>query len=134
MSDPRLIAEAERWMRFAVEDLDQARTLARGGSPRQVCFSAQQAAEKALKAVLVFNGLPVPRTHDLDLVARLIPPGWSCAAVSADLTWLSRWATFTRYPGDWPEGMPGDATKAVAEASQVLSAVLEDLAGHTPLP
>lgn len=34
-----------------------------------ICFHSQQAAEKYLKAVLVFHTQPVPRTHDLDLDA-----------------------------------------------------------------
>ena len=31
-----------------------------------ICFHSQQAAEKYLKAVLVFHAQPVPRTHDLE--------------------------------------------------------------------
>ena len=36
-----------------------------------VCFHAQQAAEKYLKAYLVFRGDIPPRTHDLGLRLRL---------------------------------------------------------------
>jgi HEPN domain-containing protein len=47
--------EAERWLTYARSDLNAGRILL--GTPehysRQVCFLAQQAAEKALKALLV---------------------------------------------------------------------------------
>ena len=39
-----------------------------------ICFHAQQAAEKFLKAFLVFHGLPPLRTHDLvALLAACVP-------------------------------------------------------------
>lgn len=69
--------EAARWLRYAQEDLltaqvvDQNPSLAR----REVCWLAQQAADKALKAALVFSGVDFPRTHDLDLLCERLPEG-----------------------------------------------------------
>lgn len=34
------------------------------------CFNAQQAIEKALKALLAISGQPIPRTHALDELQR----------------------------------------------------------------
>ena len=64
--------ESKRWMAYAKSDLDAARTLLISGEffPRQICFMAQQAGEKALKAILVFLEIPFPHTHD-----HLRPPG-----------------------------------------------------------
>jgi len=39
--------------------------------PYSICFHAQQAAEKYLKAFLKFHGQPVPKSHDIrDLITR----------------------------------------------------------------
>jgi len=48
--DPR--AEGERWLSQSERDLDDARYLREGGRHNLACYQAQQAAEKALKAVL----------------------------------------------------------------------------------
>ena len=54
--------DVRRWLRYAREDaeaaaaaLDDARMV-----PRHACFLAQQSAEKALKAVLVFLSIDPP--------------------------------------------------------------------------
>jgi uncharacterized protein len=39
-----------------------------------VCFHCQQCAEKYLKALMEELGLPVPKTHDLDLLLRALLP------------------------------------------------------------
>jgi len=59
MNDAELVVqEAQRWLGFAVEDLDAARRLLaeRSSAPRHVCRHSQQAAERALKAALALEG------------------------------------------------------------------------------
>ena len=56
---PETEDEARRWLRYARQDLAGARSSA---EYRHVVFFAQQAAEKALKAILVYLGQPVPFT------------------------------------------------------------------------
>lgn len=65
-----------------------------------LCFDAQQAAEKALKAVCIFHSLDFIRTHSLSsLIACLdggnidIPENIREAAI------LTQYAVRTRYPG-----------------------------------
>jgi hypothetical protein len=38
-----------------------------------VCFHCQQAVEKYLKALLTLLGIPAPRTHDLEVLHKLLP-------------------------------------------------------------
>ncbi len=66
------------WLQYALEDLTTAQALVSvtNAPARNTCLHAQQSAEKALKAVLIFLDLSVPRTHDLGYVASLFPEDW----------------------------------------------------------
>jgi len=63
----RLRHEAWRWLRLAREDKAAAVHLADAAHlPHRVaCLLAQQAAEKAIKAVLVAEDVDPPKLHDL---------------------------------------------------------------------
>ena len=122
-------AEAQRWLRYAEEDLAGAKTLAgdEAAVPRQSCWLAQQSAEKAIKSLLIFLGIDFPRSHDLDLLRNLVPPQRPLKTEPADLAELSEWAVEARYPGEWPDPTPQDAAQALATAGQVLRLVRDDL-------
>ena len=62
------------WLRHARSDLELART-SRDSKIllEDLCFHAQQATEKALKAVLVFKSLPLLRTHNIRTLMDLLP-------------------------------------------------------------
>lgn len=95
--------ETEEWIAKADGDLRTARReLATPSEPNfdAVCFHAQQRAEKCLKARLVEAGIVYPRTHDLDLLLRLvqpIEPAW--AGLRERLQRLTDMAVEVRYPG-----------------------------------
>ena len=55
MNAPRL--EARRWFQEAQADLAVVRTLRDAGHHAAACFHSQQAAEKALKALLYAYGV-----------------------------------------------------------------------------
>jgi HEPN domain-containing protein len=66
-----------------------------------VCFHAQQAVEKYLKALLIREGRGFPRTHDLRFLLEQVSkdrPDWRREA--EDLSWLSFLAVEVRYPGE----------------------------------
>jgi HEPN domain-containing protein len=92
--------EAQCWLAYARSDLDAGNALLRDPQhyPRQACFFAQQAAEKALKAILVLLEISFPYTHDLDRVRDLIPAGWRVKTAHPDLAALTIWAVEARYP------------------------------------
>lgn len=65
-----------------------------------VCFHAQQAAEKYLKAVLAERVIAFPKVHDLTRLLDLIDPAINeLSAMRADLDALSRLSVQVRYPG-----------------------------------
>ena len=120
--------DALRWLRFSAEDLEVARLLLTRHPPasRHVCWLSQQAAEKALKAALVLDGIEFPFTHDLDALRNRLPEGWAVRAAHADLAELTQWAVETRYPGDWPEATESDALRAERESTAVHDSVAAD--------
>ncbi len=69
-----MTGESERWLQFAAEDLKMAELAIRESIYNQVCFHSQQSAEKAVKALLLFQGQVVPRTHLLGDLLRLLEP------------------------------------------------------------
>jgi HEPN domain-containing protein len=87
------------WLRFARSDLE----LAKGGRfpgvvLEALCFHAQQAAEKALKAILVHHGISFPKTHQLRDVLDLLPEGIPVPRAVENATILTRYAVAGRYP------------------------------------
>ena len=92
-----------------------------------MCFLAQQAAEKSIKAGLIFAGVPVPRSHDLDALRNLLPEGWRAKAEHPGLAALSVWAVEARYPGDTPEAVDAEARLAAAQALAVWETLCNEL-------
>jgi HEPN domain-containing protein len=68
MNEPRI--EAQRWLRQAQADLAVVRTLRAAGHHAAACFHSQQAAEKALKAVIFAHGARVVLGHSVRELAR----------------------------------------------------------------
>lgn len=123
------LAEAERWLRHAQEDLRAAEAIVDSGvlAPRLACSLSQQAAEKALKAVLVRVQVRFPRTHDLLVLHDLVPAGWQVKQAQLELAPLLTWVVEARYPGDWPDPSEQDARTALTQARAVVDAVRADL-------
>lgn len=121
--------ETARWLKYAQEDLDAAEALRSGfdAAPRQACWLAQQAAEKALKAALCFLGIEFGKTHDLDALRNLLPDDCETRRRYPDLGALTIWAVQGRYPGDWPDATEADADAALEKARGVLESISGDL-------
>jgi len=66
---------AKELLEKASNDLVAARaTIATGQALDTVCFHAQQAVEKSLKAMLALHDIEYPRRHDLDELIELTRP------------------------------------------------------------
>ena len=127
---PEVAKETRRWLRYAAEDLQTARSLSESGAapPRHAAWLAQQAAEKAVKAVLISLQIPFPFVHDLDRLVALVPAGWSVRETDADLARLSDFAVEARYPDDLPDVSRVDSTASVEDAARIVEAAEADLA------
>lgn len=92
--DPR------EWLRIAREDLALSKAQVTGVGYGLLCFHAQQAAEKATKAVLMHHKIGFPYVHDIGLLIQLARKGGVVVpedVMDADI--LTDYATIGRYPG-----------------------------------
>ena len=91
------------WLRHARSDLSLSRMpKTRSILYQHLCFHAQQAAEKALKAVLVAHGVRFPKTHDLAFLMQSLPSKVSVPPLLINLPALNQYAVQQRYPGESP--------------------------------
>jgi HEPN domain-containing protein len=92
-----------------------------GGSYENLCFHAQQAAEKALKAVLLKLELPFTRTHSLQSLLDLFPGGTAFTFDAEDVAGLTAYAVATRYPGEAPAVTREECLAAIHVAERVVA-------------
>ena len=101
--------EAERWLRQAESDLAFAELGTREGFPAQACFTSQQAAEKALKAVLYLRGERFVPGHSLvDLLERAAAGAQTLLHLRDSARQLDQYYIPTRYPNGLPGGIPAE--------------------------
>jgi HEPN domain-containing protein len=101
-----LLAESGRQQGVFLEDL---------------CFEAQQAAEKALKAICVFHKIEFPKTHSLVTLAGLLEQtGIKLPPEVREAGSLTSYAVQSRYP-DWDEAVTeAEYQRALTVAAQVV--------------
>jgi HEPN domain-containing protein len=123
----------DEWIYYADQDLLAARSLLKDGVYPHVCYHAQQAVEKMLKAVLVSHDKPYPKSHDLiHLNAVIGRPEW-LAPHEDHMRLLSQFNIPVRYPdamaGTLPDRLPGkdDATDALTWAEEICQLIREKI-------
>ena len=101
MPDPDDVqALASRWLAKAGDDLDTSRlvlAVPKEVGPWVAAFHAQQAIEKAMKAILVLRQTPFPRSHDLEELRGLLPAELDLPDPD-ELAPLTAYAADARYP------------------------------------
>lgn len=134
MSDRDAVAEvAADWLRRSQVDLRIAQRLnadRESIEPWAAAFHAQQSAEKCIKAALVIEQTPFPRTHELERLAALLGSEWNLPDAKR-LAGFSRFAVAGRYP----EGMIAaghepdwaDADEAITMADHLCRTVREGM-------
>lgn len=120
--------EFEKWIKKAESDLYTVQLLLndKNCQPDICCFHCQQAAEKYLKAYLVARNKNFPKTHDLDLLVKLlvtINPKFQELFEITDK--LNDQAVAPRYPGSEHEPTIGDAQQAYENTLTIKDFVLK---------
>ena len=91
------------WLLRANEDISVITSLINAGAEdytSTICFHAQQASEKFIKAFLVYHNINFPRTHDLDYLVI------ECQKINTeefeiDFKSLTDFGVSLRYPDDF---------------------------------
>ena len=114
------------WLRHARSDLALAQVARPDDTLLEaLCFHAQQAAEKALKALLVQEGLDIPRTHSIRALLDLLPPEIDAPDGVVEAAELTEYAVEARYPGALESVSEQEHVRAVALAQAVVRWVEE---------
>jgi HEPN domain-containing protein len=117
---------ARDWLEQARLDLRHARYSRDGGDHNWACFAAQQAAEKAVKAVYLSRNLE-GWGHVLRLLLEGLPEEMMVPQELVDCgRRLDLFYIPTRYPNSFDQGKPADffgldeATKAIVDAEKII--------------
>jgi HEPN domain-containing protein len=116
-------SDPHEWLRRARSNF--ARASAEPTDPEilleDLCFDAQQAAEKAVKAVLVHRRIHFPKTHAMaDLFSLAAKNGVEVPTNVSAAAALTTYAVETRYPGVVESVSHEEWIEAVASANLVL--------------
>lgn len=113
--DPR------EWLNRARSDLRLASTSPEGVYYEDLCFHTQQAAEKAIKALLIRRGVQFPYVHDLAQLLTLVErSGLPIPDNVRQAERLTRYAVMARYPGLEPRVNPSEYAEALTQSTEVL--------------
>ena len=118
------LAYPKDWIAHAQSDLKMARMGREDGEImfEQVCFHAQQAVEKAIKAVLLARQVDFPLTHDLEVLMDIgQKAGIEIPKDLLEIDTLTPYAVETRYPGYLEAISEEDVTEAIELAENFLA-------------
>lgn len=122
-----LVQRTEDWLREAQAELRAGRDLLKGKHWSWCCFTCQQAAERALKAMCEHFRSP-QFGHNLNLLLQAIEAYTPVSgSVQMACARLNRYYIPTRYPNAFDRGAPADqffeadARQALQDAEEVMS-------------
>ncbi len=119
---PRADESIPEWFRLAKGDLAIAKGATATDVPVELlCFHAQQAAEKAIKAVLIWYGIQAPKIHDIGMLLDLLPSTLQVGPEIDGSRALTYYATAPRYPMARTRISDAQYREAVRLAEAVLS-------------
>lgn len=96
-----------------------------------LCFNTQQAAEKAIKALLIQRKVEFPYVHDItELLTVLEQSGHEIPQFVRQAERLTRFAVFTRYPGIASPISQEEYVEALSVAGEVVRWVESLLLGE----
>ena len=122
----KVIEVVKEWVEKAENDLKAAGQILKAGTDcptDTVCFHAQQAVEKYLKALLVYKNIDFPKTHDIEEIMALLPKMFQSLLSHEEQGILTNYATITRYPGNYERISFSEAQHTVVIAKRACVAM-----------
>jgi HEPN domain-containing protein len=126
----QLLSVVRGWVQKAESDLKTALLVFRAaeeGTTEAIAFHAQQCVEKYLKALLCWEGIDFPKTHDVGQLILLLPPSAKLKLAPEEQRRLTLYATVTRYPGDDNPVTFQEARRALTTARRIRADVRKHL-------
>jgi len=124
-----------KWVYFAEQDLNFAKSGFKENFYSHVCFLSQQAVEKMCKAFLVFNKLNYPKTHKIiDIINSNVKLVELLKEHVDEIKLLDAFYIPTRYPdgvpGSLPQGLPEkkDAESSLSTAEKIINIIKKEIA------
>ena len=112
----------EEWLRRAKSNLVRAKQVKPAGAYwEDLCFDTEQAAEKAVKAILTHRKVQFPKIHDIGELLSLLDQ--SGEKIPEEIWWvddLTQYAVETRYPGPAEPVTQKEYREAVKMAERVV--------------
>jgi HEPN domain-containing protein len=129
MQDRLSPEDPEEWLNRARSNLAIAKNRCDAAIYREdLCFNAQQAAEKGLKAVCIRHRIEFPYIHDMAaLVTLLMKNGVAVPEPVKEAAKLTRFAIATRYPHVSGPVREEEYQRAIAISGTVLAWCEEEL-------
>jgi HEPN domain-containing protein len=126
-TDPR------EWLNWARSNLARARRVMPGVYLEDLCFDAQQCAEKAIKAMFLHHGFTFPYVHDLThLLGLLEGNGVKIPKYVKKASALTGFAVEARYPGLSGPVNAKEYRRAIRIAEAVLAWSARPIEGKSP--
>ncbi len=126
------LSEAERWLVQALRDLEASKNSARSGFHEWACFQAQQAAEKAVKALL--HGLGRGAWgHSVRELLEALADTYDSSTLLSYARELDRHYMPSRYPNLYESGHPAQyydeeaSRRAISHAEAIIRWVQDKL-------
>ncbi len=118
--------EYSKWLKRAESNLLLAKSgHIKGVVYEDLCFEAQQSAEKALKALLIYFGDRFSKVHSFAILLERLQKYTDIPDDIKVVLKLSAYAVQTRYPGEYYPVQKDEYQRAIAIAHNVLSWVKE---------
>jgi len=112
---------AADWLRYARSDLALSKAPRSGDILFEtLCFHAQQAAEKSVKAVLIHFGITHDRTHNLRTLLSQVQVACAVPQSVIEAAGLSDYAVAMRYPGERESIEEEEYLTSIAMAERVV--------------
>ena len=111
----------EEWIKRAKGSLEMAQIKINGHIQYEdLCFQSQQAAEKALKGLLIHYGIEPEFTHNIEILIKELKKIIYVPEEVNEASKLTIYAVQTRYPGEYEEITKDEYERSIKIAKECL--------------
>jgi HEPN domain-containing protein len=116
------MARYEEWIERAKSNLELAQAkIINHIYYEDLCYQSQQAAEKALKGLLIYYGVEPEFTHNIEILLNKLRAFTDIPENIKEAVQLTIYAVQTRYPGEYDEITKVEYEKSVKMAKDCLN-------------